>query len=231
MKKALVIILFGPPGAGKGAQALLLSEKLNLYRIETSKIIEENIAKARKKDFVVVNGKRYFLYQEKKFWETGALCSPALVAFWLKNKVEELAKLGKNLLIEGSPRSLTEAKELVPVLKKLYKGKDSIKIIFLEVSPQTTVFRNSHRRICSLIRHSILYSDETKNLKYCPLDGSKLIRRSGLDDAETIKTRIKEYKKRTLPLIKCFKEQGLIVKKINGEKSVSAVFEEILRKI
>ncbi|MBU2578623.1 nucleoside monophosphate kinase [Patescibacteria group bacterium] len=230
MKKKLVIILFGPPGAGKGAQALLLSEKLNLCHIETSKIIEENIVRAGKKDFVIVKGEKYFLHKEKELWKTGLLCSSALVAFWLENKVKKLAELAENFLIEGSPRSLVEAKELIPVLKNLY-GKENIKIIFLEVSPQTTLFRNSHRKICSLSRHSILYSEETKNLQYCPLDGSRLIKRKGLDDPETIKIRIKEYKKRTLPLIRYFKEQGLKVEKINGENSPANVFQDILEKL
>jgi adenylate kinase len=227
--KKIVIILFGPPGAGKGAQALLLSEKLNLYHIGSS-IIEEKIIKAGKNDFEIVKGKKCFLNKEKNLWKTGALCSSPLVNFWLKNKIEELIKLGKSLLIEGAPRDLEQGKELIPFLKKLYEAKN-IKIIFIEVSSQTTLFRNSHRKICSLIRHSILYSEETKGLKYCPLDGSKLIRRDGLDDAETIKTRIKEYKKRTLPLIKYFKEQRLKVEKVNGEKTVSVVFEKILKSL
>lgn len=223
-----LIILFGPPGAGKGVQATLLSEKCNLYHLETSKIIEQKINFAKKEDFELVDGKKYFLIKEKQCWETGILCNPILVAFWLNNKIKELAELKKNVLIEGSPRTLEEAKKMIPFLKKTF-GKDNIKLIFIKISPKITLFRNSHRKICSLMRHSILYSKETEKLRYCPLDGSKLIRRKGLDDLDTIKIRLQEYKKRTLPLIKYFKRQGLSIYKINGEKNVAEVFESILK--
>ena len=59
----------------------------------------------------------------------------------------------------------------------------------------------------------ILYSKETENLTSCPLDGSKLIRRKGLDDLETLKVRLKEYKERTFPLLDYFKEERYRSKK------------------
>ncbi|GAG27647.1 unnamed protein product, partial [marine sediment metagenome] len=79
--------------------------------------------------------------------------------------------------------------------------------------------------------HPILYNKETENLKICPLDGSKLIRRKGLDDPEVIKVRLKEYKERTFPLIELFGKQGIEVNKINGEQSVSDVHKDILKAI
>ncbi len=223
-----VLILFGPPGAGKGVQATLLAEELNLYHLEPSKIIEEQIMKAAKGAFAEIKGKKYFLAKEKKFWRTGKLCSAEVISFWLENKIRELAKLGKNLLIEGAPRTLTDAERIIPVLKDLY-GAKNIVIIFLEISPQETLWRNSHRRICQLMRHSILYSSETKNLKYCPLDGSKLVKRKGLDDPATIKIRLKEHREKTLPLLKYFKKEKMKVKKIDGSLSPAEVFKSILK--
>jgi len=86
-----------------------------------------------------------------------------------------------------------------------------------------------------IFEDQILYTDisekEFLELKSCPLDGSKLVRRAGLDDIETIKVRLKEYKERTYPLMKYFGEQGLKVKKINGEQSVEKVHYDILKAI
>lgn len=226
--KMWVLILFGPPGAGKGVQAVLLSEKLNLYHLETSKLLERQIMKASKGAFIKLGEKKYFLAKEKRLWKTGKLFSPELVSFFLKNKIRELAKLRKSLLIEGTPRSITDAKEIIPLLKKLY-GLKNIKIIFLEINPNETLWRNSRRRICQLMRHSILYSSETKNLKYCPLDGSKLLRRKGLDDPKTIKIRIEEYNEKTLPLLNYFKKEKLEVKKIDGSPAPAKVFDSILK--
>jgi len=229
-----VIILFGPPGAGKGTQAELLSDKLNLYYFETSKILEEKFKeieenKKTKKE-VIIKNKKYNILDEKKLWKEGKLCTPLFVAYLVKEKIKELNKEGKNLILAGSPRTLEEAKEIIPLLKKLY-GKNNIKVFFIEISPEQTIFRNSNRKICELFRHPILYNKETKKLTMCPLDGSKLIRREGLDDIESIKIRLKEYQERTFPLIEYFKKEKLWMKKINGEQSVADVYYDIVNSL
>jgi len=229
-QKPKVIIIMGPPGAGKGTQAELLAEKFNLYYFETSKVLEENFNQKKKNSFIETEGKKYFIKEEEKLWKEGKLCSPPFVTFLVKEKIKKLWEEGKNLILSGSPRTLYEGKKIIPLIKKLY-GRKNIQVILLEISPQETIFRNSHRRICKLMRHPILYSKETEKLKTCPLDGSRLIKREGLDDPETIKVRIKEYKERTLPLINYLKSEKLEVKKINGSPPPAIVFENILKTI
>jgi len=226
--KKLVIILLGPPGSGKGTQAGLLAEKLDLYYLETSKLLEEAFNKFKKGEFIKISGRKYFFSQEKNLWKKGILCTPSFVSYLVKRKIKELGGKNESLVIAGSPRTLYEGKTVMPLLEKLY-GKKNIKVILIQVSAEESIFRNSHRRICELMRHPILYSPETKKLKFCPLDGSKLIRRKGLDDPQTIKIRLKEYRERTLPLVEYLEERGLKVKKINGQGSVSKIFERILK--
>lgn len=225
-----VIILLGQPGSGKGTQATLLSEKLNLHYIETSKIIEENVMRANDDDFVEIGGKKYPLINEKIFWQTGKLCTPEVVSFWIKNKIEELSKDRNKggLIFAGSPRTLYEGKEVMPLLKKIY-GPENIKIFLLDVPPEETLFRNSQRKICELMRHPILAGKETAALTRCPLDGSKLVKREGLDNPEVIKVRLKEYQERTYPLIDYFKELDLKVNKIKGDNPPAEVFSGIIK--
>lgn len=218
----------GPPGAGKGTQAGLLAEKFDLYYLETAKIIETHVMQAKRGNYVTVKGKRYSLLQQKKFWQTGILCDPPLVSYWMKKKIKELVEKNQGIVVAGSPRTLPEGKDLMPFIKKLY-GSRNIKIILIDISAKESIWRNSHRRICELIRHPILYTKETVNLKHCPLDGSKLLRRKGLDDPATIRIRLKEYKKRTLPLLDFLKNEGAQIKKINGSPSPTAVFHSILK--
>ncbi len=229
-----VIILFGPPGAGKGTQSELLTDKLSLYYLETSKILEQNFQEAEgvsgDKRFIEEDGKKYDILDEKKLWKEGVLCDPPFVVNLIRKKINDLAEQGKNLVMAGSPRSVYEAEKIIPLLKELYNP-DNIEVILIDISPEETIFRNSHRRICELMRHPILYNEETKNLKICPLDGSKLIRRKGLDDPETIKVRLKEYKERTYPVLDVFKRHGIEAKKINGEQTVANVFKDILKAI
>lgn len=226
-KNKLVVILMGPPGAGKGTQAELLADKLSLYYFETSKLLEQSFSSVGKNQFIKIKDKKYSFVREKNFWENGKLCSIPFVNYLVGSKIEELHKKGENLVVAGSPRSLEEAEFFIPLLEKLYKSQN-IKIILIDVPAGETIFRNSHRRICSLMRHPILFSKETKNLKHCPLDGSELVRRKGLDDPETIKVRLREYRKRTFPLIEYFeKQRGLKVKKVNGVGPVAKIFERI----
>lgn len=226
--KKRVVIIMGAPGSGKGTQSELLSNKFNLFYFETSKIIESNIMNATGNQSLIVNGQKYLFKEEKIRWETGILVSPPLVAFWVKEKIKQLADEGKSLILAGSPRTMPEAKEIVPFLKKLY-GTKNIKVILLDISAKESIFRNSHRKICELMRHPVLYSKETINLKFCPLDGSRLLRRKGLDDPKTIIVRLKEYRERTLPIISLFKKEGLLTKKINGSPAPAIVFKNILK--
>jgi len=114
-----VIILLGPPGAGKGTQAELLSEKLGFYYLETSKIIESNVMKAGENEMVEIDGKKYYSQEEKKLWETGKLCSPPFVTYLIKKEIQDLFQKGESLILAGSPRTIYEGEKLIPLLKKL----------------------------------------------------------------------------------------------------------------
>ena len=221
-----IVIIIGPPGAGKGTQASLLADKMSLYYFETSKIIEKKVMQAEQDDIQEVDGKTYFLIKEKQNWEGGNLCSPPLVSFWVGEEINKLFQQDLSIVFAGSPRTIYEAQEIMPLLEKLY-GKDNIKIALFNLKAEDSIWRNSHRRICKLMRHPILFNEETKNLSKCPLDGSKLESRGKLDEIETIKIRIQEYQTRTLPMIDYFKEQGFKIGEIDASQSPAEVFEQI----
>ncbi len=225
MKK--VIFLFGQPGAGKGVQAELLSEYLGYYHFESSNIIESCFKKESPEKVFTIDGKDYRVADEIKKWETGELSSPPFVVNLMMEKIKDLEKEDKSIIFSGSPRTVYEAEKEIPLLKDLY-GAENLTFFLLEITPETTIFRNSHRRICELMRHSILFSEETENLTLCPLDGSKIIRRKSLDDPETIKKRLKVFQEQTFPVIEFVKKAGIRVHTINGENSPAQVHEEIL---
>jgi adenylate kinase len=219
------VIIMGPPGAGKGTQAQLLGEKLDLWHLESSKVLEEWFRNAHAAEFLEVEGKKYYAADEKKLWEDGILLSPPLVARLIQEKIREIHRAGESVLTSGSPRTLYEAERVYPLLEELY-GKQNVRVILLEVSEEESVARNSHRRICELMRHPILYSQETISLTACPLDGSRLVTRT-LDDAETIKVRLGEYRERTYPILQYLEKQGLRITRINGNQTVEQVFKEV----
>jgi adenylate kinase len=228
-----VIILFGPPGAGKGTQSELLAEKMGLYLFEPSKVLEREFKKAEKlgendpNRVVEVDGKKYDALEEYEIWKKGELNSPPWVTRLIIQEVKKLHEEGDSIILSGSPRTLYEAEREMPILEELY-GKENINIILIEISPEATLHRNSKRRICELMRHSILFSNDNKDLELCPIDGSKLVTRKNLDDPDTIKTRLVQYKERTLPLFEYFTDKGFKISKIHGEASPAEVHESIL---
>jgi adenylate kinase len=230
MSQPKVIILFGPPGAGKGIQAWLLAERLSFYYLEASKIIEQNIMGAKPGEFVSIGGKRYSLVRERRLWKSGILCSPPVVSYWVKGKIRQLLEEEKGIIMAGSPRTMFEAQDQIPFLKERV-GVKNIRAILIEISPEETVWRNSHRRICELQRHPILYSKETSRLRFCPLDGSPLVRRKGLDDPKTITVRLREYQERTFPIIDYIQNQKIKVTIVDGEQTPARVHRDIVKAI
>ncbi|MBM3257834.1 MAG: hypothetical protein FJZ05_01265 [Candidatus Nealsonbacteria bacterium] len=221
------IIVLGPPGSGKGTQAELLASKFGFFQWETSSIIGRIISQAKKGDFVVIQGKKYYFSEQAKIREKGLLWDSNFVFHLTKKRIEEIAREGKGIVLSGSPRTLDEGKSLIPLLKRLY-GVKSLSIIFLKLTPKETLWRNSHRRECELATHSILYNKETEKLTKCPLDGSKLVSRKD-DNAKTIKLRLQEFEKKTAPLLDLFKKQGVKLSIIKGEQPVANVFKDILK--
>ncbi len=228
-KDQKTITIVGPPGAGKGTQAELLANKLKLYSFETSKALEESWKNADKKDFKEINKKKFYFLKEKKLFDSGKLCSPLFVVSIIKKKIEKLYKQNKEIVFSGSPRTLYEGKKIMPFLIGLY-GLKNILVLNLKISDSEAIWRNTKRRICSKCRHPIPYTIDTKNLKICPKCGGKLVTRT-LDTEETIKIRLKEYKKRTYPLFDYFKEIGITIKKINGKQNIKDVSKDILKAV
>src|SRR3989344_5176903 len=111
-----VVIFIAPPGAGKGTQSDVLSDRLGFYHLETSKIIEEKFRTADPEDTVIKRERENFL--------TGKLMTPELVTGWVLEKVRELAHKDTSIVFSGSFRTLYEAEMETPIAEELY-GKRS----------------------------------------------------------------------------------------------------------
>ncbi len=218
-KKLFIII--GPPGAGKGTQAEMLAEKFGLFNFETSKIIEEKFKNADPSDEIIS--------AEKENWKAGKLVTPKLVFEWIIDKVKTLAGEGKGIVFSGSPRTLYEAENELPIFEDLY-GKDKIEAINIKLTEAESIKRNSKRRICEKNRHPIPNFPEFENITKCPKDDSPIITRL-LDNADTIKVRYKTYLAETEPVLAFLKEKGYTILEINGEQSIEKVFADILDKL
>jgi adenylate kinase len=229
MKKNKLVILIGPPGSGKGSQALLLADKKRMNHLEVSKLLEKRFLYAKSEDTIKIGDKEYKLKEQERRWREGLLCEDAFVAKVIEENIEKLKEETEPILLDGYPRTNSQASLAFPFLLSLY-GKEGIFVIYLDIGEEESLKRNIGRRVCSLMRHSIINIEETKGLTVCPVDGSSLEKRV-MDDPEKIKIRLKKFREETVPAIEYMKDQGIKIVKIDGMGSISDVFFRVLKEV
>lgn len=220
----LAVIIYGPPGAGKGTQADLLVRKSGFIHFDTGRYLEGLF-----RDADAVRSSK-ILQREKKFFDEGDLCTPSWVLKIVSGATKKIARSGFSVVYSGSPRTLFEAFGdgrnigLMRTLEGLY-GKKNITVVKLEVRPKYSLKRNSERYICSVCGLPRLAGVKTARCIFC----AGQLRRRTLDDPNVIKERLIEYAKRTYPVLSEMKKHKFRVKKINGEPLPYKVSESITK--
>ena len=216
------VIIYGPPGSGKGTQAKLLADKFGLIHFDTGQYLRELLYNSKFcKDKII----------QKELWlnKTGKLNTPSWILKIVSQRVKKIARLEQGVVFSGSPRTIFEAfggKKrigLMRLLEKLY-NKENIFIFTLNISPKESIKRNTSRLFCSVC-HTPIMAQKNK-LNNCPFCGGKLKYR--IDDGkEIILARLKEYRERTLPIQKELKKCGYKIININGEPLPEKVHKKI----
>ena len=222
MKSPKIVILYGFPGAGKDTQAEILEESLDFSQISSSKLIEEKIFNLELQSDPIIK-------RERELYEKGILCTPEWVTKIINDKVTEMYAEKRSLVFSGSPRTLYEAENEIPYWESIYQ-KEKVFIFLIKISEDTSIFRNTHRRVCSICRHPIIYSEENKSITICPMCGGVLKKRL-LDTEKLMQTRVKEYKERTEPIFVYLKNRGYQVIEVDGEVSPNEVAKQIIKNI
>lgn len=219
--KKIVVIIFGEPGSGKTTQAKLLSNYFNIIHFDTGKFLENILFDSK-------NQNKKIIQKERKIFESGKLNTPNFVAKVVKKQILKIYQSGFGIVFSGSPRTLYEAKEEIPLLQKLY-GIKNIFFIELKLKESEALKRNSKRLICKFCGYILLsaYFDY-KNIQYCPVCGGKLYKRV-LDDPKIISIRFEEYKNRTKPIFNFIKKRGIKIFKIDAQPAPYKIFQKITK--
>ncbi|HMK46886.1 MAG TPA: adenylate kinase [Methanocella sp.] len=206
------LVLFGPPGAGKGTQAKLLSEELNIPHISTGDILRENVKKGTEL------GKKAKAYMDK-----GALVPDTLLIDLIKGRLSQ-PDCRKGFLLDGFPRTTPQAKALDIILDDINKRLDAV--INIDVGSNELVRRLSGRRVCKSCAASYHVAFHPPKVEgVCNACGGELYQRDD-DREEAIKNRLTVYKKQTEPVLEYYKKKGILTD-IDGEKEIEEVSGDI----
>lgn len=207
------IIILGPQGSGKGTQANLLAKKLNLFYFDMGEFLREESKNNPVLD-EIVNKKGGFVPEEM---------STPLALKYIESKVPER----DGIVFDGVPRSRKQNSILGEWLKE--KGKKIDRVILLEVSEEVSINRLSARRMCRAcgkIYNLITEPPPTPNKCSC---GGELYQRED-DYPEAIKKRLSWYRELTQLLLEDYESKGILVK-VNGEKPIDEIFNDIVSKL
>ncbi len=207
-------ILLGPPGAGKGTQAVKIVEKYGIPHISTGDIFRENIKKGTEL------GKKAQEYMNK-----GELVPDDLViAIATVRLLEDDCKNG--FLLDGFPRTVYQAEKLDEFLEAHNSKID--KVVDISVGKEELMIRLTGRRVCKKCGASYhIVNIPPKKEGVCDICGGPLIQRDD-DNAETAANRIEVYEEQTRPLVDYYKKAGNLVL-IDGTTGLENVFADIVR--
>ena len=211
------VIIFGPPGAGKGTQSSFLVEKKKMFQLSTGDLLRNEL-----------KSKSKLSEKLKKIMDSGKLVSDDIINSLIEKKISD-SSIKNSIIFDGFPRNIEQAKSLDTMLKK-YEQKISV-VINLVVDNSILVKRISGRISCSVCKKPFNeFFDPPGDPAECTTAACidrELIKRSD-DNENTVSNRLRTYEESTLPLLEYYKLKG-VVKNVDAMKSINEVTSQINR--
>ena len=209
----LNIILLGPPGAGKGTQAVRLEDEHGMVQLSTGDMLR-----------AAVKAGTPIGLQAKAVMDAGELVSDEIVSGLIGERLDELGN-ETSVIFDGYPRTAAQAEALDTILSA--RGRKLDHVIELRVEEDALVDRITGRFSCA--KCGAGYHDRYKLPKVdnvCDVCGSDEFKRRPDDNEETVRTRMAEYRAKTAPILPIYEERDL-VRRVDGMAPIEAVGEAI----
>lgn len=209
----MILVIFGPPGAGKGTQSRVIADKLKILHISTGDILRD--ATQRQTEL----GKKASSYME-----AGELVPDELVREMILERIKK-PDVSAGFILDGYPRNVNQAMELDRMLESLSKKIDLV--VNIVISDEEIIRRLTGRRVCDLCgRVTHVEYEPQLDSDVCDVCGGELKMRTD-DSLEAIKNRLKVYYSQTLPVLDYYRAKG-IVRDANGRGEKNNIFSEII---
>ncbi len=201
------LVFLGPPGAGKGTQATKLARKIGVPHVSTGDILRHHVAKGT--DL----GRR-----AKSYMDAGTLVPDELVVAMTEQRLKE-PDARQGFILDGFPRTIGQAEALARFVPL-----DAVVSFFLE--PEELIKRNTGRRVCpqcEAVYHVLMNPPKKKDA--CDRCGTALTVRPD-DREDVVRTRIETYENRTAPLIKYYRDRGLL-REVYASGLIHEIFDRV----
>lgn len=206
------LILLGPPGAGKGTQANMLSDEFSIPQISTGEILRTAVKEGTPLGI-----------EAKSHMDAGGLVPDEVVIGIVVERLQH-EDCSNGFILDGFPRTVAQADALQDNLKAL--GKELDRVIALQVDTEALVERLTGRRTCkSCGRGYHVRFDPPAEEGRCDVCGGELVQRDD-DREETIRKRMTVYEEQTAPLINYYRESGLLIE-VDGMQPIGEVNETL----
>lgn len=184
------LVMFGPPGAGKGTQASRLAVALGIPQISTGEILREAVQTGTELG-----------RQAKTIMDSGELVSDQVVVGIIKERLAN-KDAAAGFILDGFPRTVSQASELDVILQ----GRDTLVVIELSVPDEELVSRLSKRRVCAECGSIVGLQSDVSNATslMCSTCGGELVQRSD-DREDVVRERLRVYHQQTSPLVEFYR--------------------------
>ncbi len=214
--RGIKLVLFGPPGAGKGTQAQLLKERLGIEHVSSGDLFRHHLSNGTELGELA-----------RGYMNRGELVPDQVTIGMVIDRIGQISD-AQGFMLDGFPRNAAQAEALETALRE--RGQAIDKVVHIQVDDGELIRRLSNRYICRACQRPYARDAETgvppAKCADCP-DGGDIYQRDD-DTEEAVANRLSIYHQETAPVLEFYRQRGLLAD-IPGEQTIDAVHHAVLR--